>query len=97
VSRSGGSQPTWRADGGELYYLSPDGVLNAVKVTVSGTTFATGEPVQIIRPKLAGVSSVVEQYVPHPSGTKFLFLDTVGDETSLSIGVLLNWASLLSR
>ena len=97
VSRNGGSQPTWRADGGELYYLSPDGVLNAVKVTVSGTTFVTGEPAQIIRPKLAGVSSVVEQYAPHPSGTKFLFLDTVGDETTLSIGVLLNWASLLSR
>ena len=85
----------WRADGTELYYLTLDGALNAVKVTVSGTNFATSAPVELIRPKLTGVSSVVEQYAPHPSGTKFLFLDTVGDEKNLSIGVVLNWASLL--
>jgi len=95
VSRNGGSQPTWRADGSELYFLTPDGALDAVKVTVSGTNFLTSEPVELVRPKLTGVSSVVEQYAPHPSGTKFLFLDTVGDEKNLSIGVLLNWRSLL--
>jgi hypothetical protein len=31
---------------------------------------------------------------PHPSGTKFLFPETVGDERNLSVGVLLNWPSL---
>jgi hypothetical protein len=35
--------------------------------------------------------------VPHPSGTKFLFLDNVGDEKNLSIGVVLNWPSLVPR
>ena len=95
ASRGGGSQPKWRADGSELYYLSPDGALNAVKVAVAGGKFTTGEPVELVRPKLTGVSAVVEQYALHPSGTKFLFLDTVGDEKDLSIGVLLNWASLL--
>jgi Tol biopolymer transport system component len=95
VSRAGGSQPTWKADGSELYYLTPEGVLNAVKVTVSGTTFTTGAPVELVRARLGGVSSAIEQYAPHPSGTKFLFLDNVGDEKNLSIGVLLNWPSLV--
>ena len=95
VSRGGGIQPTWRGDNSELYYLTPDGALNAVKVTISGTQFSTSEPVELMRPRLTAVNPVVEQYAPHPSGTKFLFLDTVGDEKNLSVGVLLNWASLL--
>src|SRR5688500_14059051 len=30
VSVAGGSQPRWRSDGSELFYLSPDGQLTAV-------------------------------------------------------------------
>ena len=97
VSRAGGSQPTWKGDGTELYYLTPEGVLNGVKVSVSGTKFTAGAPVELVRPKLGGISSSVEQYAPHPSGTKFLFLDNVGDERNLSIGILLNWTSLAPR
>jgi Tol biopolymer transport system component len=95
VSRAGGSQPTWKGDGGELYYLTPEGVLVAVKVSTSGGRFVTSAPVELARPRLAGVISSVEQYVPHPSGTKFLFLDSVGDNQNLSIGVVLNWPSLV--
>ena len=47
---------------------------------MSGSKFITSEPVELVRPRLGGVSSAVEQYTPHPSGTKFLFLDNVGDE-----------------
>lgn len=97
VSRAGGSQPTWRADGGELYYLTPEGALNAVRVSVSGGKFSWSDPVELVRPRLGSVSTAVEQYAPHPSGTKFLFLDTVGDEKNLSLGVLLNWPSLVPR
>jgi len=97
VSRAGGSQPTWRADGGELYYLTAEGALNAVKVSVSGGKFSTSDPVELVRPRLASVSPGLEQYAPHPSGTKFLFLETAGDEQNLSLGVLLNWPSLVPR
>lgn len=97
VTRSGGSQPTWKGDGTELYYLTPEGVLNAVKVSTTGGKFTMSAPVELVRPKLAGVSANVEQYVPHPSGTKFLFLDNVGDEKNLSVGVVLNWPSLVTR
>jgi hypothetical protein len=93
----GGEQPTWKGDGSELYYLTPEGALNAVKVSTSGGKFVTSSPVELVRPKLAAVSSVIEQYAPHPSGAKFLFLDNVGDEKNLSIGVVLNWPSLVSR
>ena len=95
VSRAGGRQPTWRADGGELYYLTAEGALNAVKVSVSGGKFSWSDPVELVRPRLASVDFQIEQYAPHPSGTKFLFLETAGDEKNLSLGVLLNWPSLV--
>jgi Tol biopolymer transport system component len=97
VSRAGGTQPKWRGDGSELYFLTPEGVLNAVKVSVSGTKFITSDPIELLRPKLAAPSPSIEQYAPHPSGTKFLFLDTVGDEKNLSVGILLNWPSLVKH
>jgi Tol biopolymer transport system component len=97
VSPGGGNQPTWKADGSELYFLAPDGALVAVRVSVSGRKFSTSDPVELARPKIGAVNSAVEQYMPHPSGTKFLFLDNVGDDKNLSVGVVLNWPSLVPR
>jgi hypothetical protein len=80
-----------------LYFLTPEGALNAVKVAVSDKKFTTSDPVELLRPKIGAVSPAVDQYAPHPSGTKFLSLDNVGDDKNLSLGVVLNWPSLVSR
>ncbi|MEO7133111.1 MAG: protein kinase, partial [Vicinamibacterales bacterium] len=37
VSLGGGQRPSWRSDGGELYYVAPDGGLMAVTVTATPT------------------------------------------------------------
>ena len=37
ISTAGGSQPSWRGDGKELFYLSPDNKLMAVEVDTKGT------------------------------------------------------------
>jgi Tol biopolymer transport system component len=95
VTRGGGSQPTWSAKGDELYYLTPDRVLNGVKVKASAAAFEVGDPFEIARPRLTGVSSSVEQYAPHPSGTRFLVLEMIGDDRDLATGIVLNWSALL--
>ena len=59
-----------------------------VRVSVTGQKFITSDPIELVQPRLGGVSPAVEQYAPHPSGTKFLFLDNVGDERNLSIGLV---------
>lgn len=41
VSREGGTEPRWRADGKEIFYLGPSGMLTAVPVSTEGT-FSTG-------------------------------------------------------
>jgi dipeptidyl aminopeptidase/acylaminoacyl peptidase len=96
ISRGGGAQPTWRADGKELYFLALDGMLKASTITVNGSSLTAADPVDLFRPRLAGVSTAIEQYAPHPDGKRFVVVDTVGGDRNLSIGVLLNWPSLSS-
>ncbi len=97
VSRDGGAQPLWKADGRELYFLGRDGLLKASAISVNGTTLTASAPENLFRPILPGVSVATEQYFPHPSGTKFLTLEIVGNERTLAIGVVLNWPSLIPR
>ena len=48
VSRGGGTQPRWRADGKEIFYEGPAGMLTAVPIsTESG--FSTGTPVSLFQ------------------------------------------------
>ena len=48
VSRGGGSEPRWRADGKEIFYLGPSGMLTAVPVSAIGS-FATGTPAPLFQ------------------------------------------------
>jgi serine/threonine protein kinase len=48
VSRGGGTEPRWRADGKEIYYIAPGGMLTAVGVSSEGT-FATAQPVPLFQ------------------------------------------------
>ena len=43
VSRGGGTEPRWRADGKEIFYLGPSGIINTVPVSEEDT-FSTGQP-----------------------------------------------------
>jgi Tol biopolymer transport system component len=49
VSRAGGTQPHWRADGREIYYLAPNGMVMAVPVSASGAAFQPGDPRDFIQ------------------------------------------------
>jgi Tol biopolymer transport system component len=48
VSRGGGTEPRWRGDGKEIYYLAPGGMMTAVPV-VASETFSTGTPVPLFQ------------------------------------------------
>jgi hypothetical protein len=43
VSRGGGTEPRWRGDGREIFYIGPKGMLTAVQVGGEGT-FSAGTP-----------------------------------------------------
>src|SRR5262249_41434861 len=44
ISLAGGSQPAWRADGKEIFFVAPDGMMMAVPVESSGNFFRPGAP-----------------------------------------------------
>src|SRR6266404_3356006 len=48
VSRGGGTEPRWRGDGKEIFYLGPMGMLTGVPVSTVGT-FSTGTPTPLFQ------------------------------------------------
>ena len=57
VSTAGGQNARWRADGRELYYVSPDATLMAVPIAVGGATLVPGTPVALFRTEMVGGGS----------------------------------------
>jgi len=48
ISRGGGTEPRWRADAKEIYYLGPTGMLMSAPVD-AGETFASGTPAPLFQ------------------------------------------------
>jgi len=93
VSVGGGDWPVWRADGKELYYISPDSRLMAVPIR-PGATFAFGAPQPLFLTNiLKGLGS---RYAASPDGRRLLFL--VGkQEDPAPLTLVVNWLSALKK
>jgi serine/threonine protein kinase/Tol biopolymer transport system component len=94
VSTNGGYEPRWRADGGELYYLSEDRKLMAVSVG-SGPAFGVPKPLFQTRVS-AGVTANRTHYVASRDGRRFLVNQSV-DAAPNPITVVLNWTATLNK
>jgi serine/threonine protein kinase len=94
VSENGGIQPTWGKNGKELYFLL-DGTLMVVDI-LAGETFRKGS-IRSLFPTDIFSERDIEDYVPDPSGEKFLFLRPVEQNQGYSFNVILNWTSKLEQ
>lgn len=61
VSRGGGSEPRWRGDGKEMFYLSPTGMLMAAPVSL-GETFSSGMPASLFQVRGRAPISSTDQF-----------------------------------
>jgi eukaryotic-like serine/threonine-protein kinase len=95
VSRSGGMQATWRSNGSEMYFLTPEATLMAVDIR-AGKRFEWGDPHQLFKVQIS-TSSGTEQYAPDPEGKRFLFLKPAAESTTAPFNIILNWTSLLKK
>jgi Tol biopolymer transport system component len=91
VSTGGGSQPRWRADGKELFYLALDGAMMSVD-TRDPASPAT--PQKLFETQI-GVSPVDDQYDVTADGQRFLVIVPEGQQAT-RLTVLTNWPSLLA-
>ncbi|MFN2502511.1 MAG: protein kinase [Pyrinomonadaceae bacterium] len=94
VSTGGGDQPTWRADGGELYYIAPDRNLMAVAISPA-ESFQPGMPQALFttRMPLSNLTDDKNSYYPAPDGKRFVIANIADDSSSNPITVVLNWTA----
>jgi Tol biopolymer transport system component len=99
ISTGGGTQVRWRADGRELFYVTPDNALAAVSIQLPSGEGAprVDAPNVLFTTRMfpGGVGIPRQQYVVSPDGQRFLVnVSTPGGEPARPITLLLNWKGL---
>ena len=94
VSADGGIQPSWRKDGKELFYISPDSKLMSVEVRPGEASFETGQVTLLfdVTHRAGGIS-----YAVHPDGERFLVIQDVRSEASSALTLVINWTADLNK
>ena len=95
VSRDGGSQPRWRRDGKELFYISKDGAMMAVSVETSASSFTAATPHALFAAPLLTINDFSFFYDVTPDGKRFLLVSPSEKGRSRPVSVLTNWQSRL--
>ncbi|MGA3090396.1 MAG: protein kinase [Terriglobales bacterium] len=95
VSRGGGTEPRWRGDGKEIFYIAASGMLMAVPVN-GESVFATGTPAPLFQIHgRAPISSIdVFTYDVARDGKRFLVNRYMKPEHVPPLTILLNAANL---
>ena len=92
ISTTGGSQPRFRPDGKELFYVAADGQLMAVKI--NGASFETPKALFKTRMLTALIQADID-YDVTADGQRFLIGTQVGEAVPASI--ILNWPALVKQ
>ena len=97
---AGGTQPRWRRDGKELFYIAADGKLMAVEVK-TGHGFEPGVPKPLFDPRiLSGGPNASFRYDVAADGKRFLVNSTYSAAENSApdpITVVLNWTAGLKH
>ncbi|HEY7449186.1 MAG TPA: hypothetical protein VH702_13600, partial [Vicinamibacterales bacterium] len=91
LSQGGGSQPQWRRDGKELFYLTRDNKLVAMNIDITGQVPVYGTPNVLFDTGITSLDREAygKQYAVFNDGQRFL-LQRRNDE-AIPITVILNW------
>jgi Tol biopolymer transport system component len=93
VSRNGGAQIRWRADGRELFYIALDGRLMAVPLRVANQTLDVDMAVPLFSAKVGRALGVGPgaSYIVSADGQRFLLNTVVQPPIPPPIRLMLNW------
>jgi eukaryotic-like serine/threonine-protein kinase len=95
VSTAGGSEPSWRSDGKEIFYRAADQKLVGVEVTI-GDTFQAGVPKPLFIARVQA-GRARNKYLASADGQRFLLVAPLGREAMTPTTVVLNWFAELTR
>jgi hypothetical protein len=97
ISAGGGSEPQWRGDGKELFYLAADGTLTGVDIDTAGELHA-GLRRALFRTPIPISGEMYmrrNHYVPSADGKRFLMNTSQNPQGSIT--VLVNWRARVER
>jgi dipeptidyl aminopeptidase/acylaminoacyl peptidase len=95
ISAGGGSEPNWRHDGTELFYLAANRNLVTVPVKAGQATFEPGTPKALF--PVPGNLSRRRSYAVGSTGQRFLVSRPVREVTATPITVVTNWQAALGK
>jgi Tol biopolymer transport system component/predicted Ser/Thr protein kinase len=96
ISSGAGTQPVWRADGKEVFYLAPDGQMMAAPIE-SGKDFIRPGTPKALFPTRVRTQVSVRDYDVSSDGRRFLLNQPVADTGEPPITVIMNWPKLLEK
>jgi hypothetical protein len=95
ISLAGGTQPRWRADGKELFYMALDRKLMAVEVKAAAQSFDRGTPQALFEARFYIAPNNIYNwgYVASADGKRFLIVQAPGERTvtTAPLTVVVNW------
>lgn len=92
VSVGGGTQPAWRGDGRELFYISPDGRVMAVDIRTE-PRFEAGTPRALFQTRILPLVEARNNYDVTADGQRFLVNSRRPEDASLPVTVVVPWVS----
>jgi Tol biopolymer transport system component len=97
ISASGGTDPMWRRDGKELFFLSLDEKLMAVDVNTNAGTFQAGIPKELFQAQSIPPWYWRNIYVPSADGQRFMMVAPAIDAKPAPITVVVNWTAMMKK
>jgi Tol biopolymer transport system component len=97
ISKTGGNRPTWRSDGRELFFISPDGHVMAATIDVS-RQFEAGIPKSLFATSTGVWPDGGRQYAVSRDG-KRLLVNALQTQQSAAVPltVVVNWLSAVQK
>jgi serine/threonine protein kinase len=94
VSRSGGTEPRWRGDSKEIFFLSPENKLMAAAVNASGSNLQIGNAETLFEIHPANPPGY--HYDVTKNGKRFL-VDSIKEGNFQPLALIVNWTANLKR
>ena len=97
VSSQGGTEPRWRADGRELFFLRADRMMMAVPVSLR-PTFQAEEPKSLFKTRVPILANAFRwHYDVSADGERFLVNTAPESIRPPAIHIVMDWRALLNR
>jgi len=97
ISTAGGTQPRWRKDGKEIFYLAPDKRLMGAAVNGQHSAFEVGAVRSLFDTRAPSTINPRSAYGVSPDGQRFLVNTLADDDAAAPITLVVNWPALLKK